>query len=73
VTKPIEDYLGDGVYATFDGYDLTLDLRGQDDTTRIVLEPQVLEALLRFHSRAARIILQAAVPPASSSASTPET
>lgn len=40
-----ERYLGDGVYASFDGYHIILDLRAQDDTTRIALEPQVLESL----------------------------
>jgi hypothetical protein len=49
--KKIEDYLGDGVYATFDGYHLWLDLRGQDSTTRIALEPAVLDALDRFRKR----------------------
>ena len=48
MSKKVETYLGDGVYATFDGQCITLDLRGQDDTTRIVLEPEVLEALIRF-------------------------
>lgn len=38
-------YLGDGVYASFDGYHILLDLRGQDDTTKIALEPAVIEAL----------------------------
>jgi len=45
----IEDrYLGDGVYASFDGWHLVLDLRGQDNTTRIALEPAVLEALNQY-------------------------
>lgn len=47
----IEDYLGDGVYATWDGESVTLDLRGQDDTTRICIEPAVLRALNRFYER----------------------
>ena len=47
--KIIEDrYIGDGVYASFDGYHIVLDLRGQDSTTRIGLEPQVMEQLKRF-------------------------
>ncbi len=41
-------YLGDGVYASFDGYQVWLDLRGQDSTTRIALEPIVLAALKQF-------------------------
>ena len=36
-------YLGDGVYASFDGYHIILDLRGQDSTTRIALEPEVID------------------------------
>ncbi|MCP4902636.1 MAG: hypothetical protein GY906_37200 [bacterium] len=46
--KKVETYLGDGVYATFDGYNIWLDLRGQDDFTRIALEPAVLDALNQF-------------------------
>lgn len=49
------DHLGDGVYATFDGYHIILDLRGQDSYTRIALEPQVLEALDRYRERCRRI------------------
>ncbi len=41
-------YLGDGVYASFDGYQIWLDLRGQDTTTRIALEPAVFAALEQF-------------------------
>jgi len=48
----MEDYLGDGVYATHDGYSITLDLRFQDNTTFIVLEPSVLAALIRFNDQA---------------------
>ncbi len=45
----IEDrYLGDGVYASYDGYHIWLDLRGQNSTTRIALEPAVLNALVLF-------------------------
>ncbi len=43
-----DTYLGDGVYASFDGYGYRLDLRGQDTTTKIYLEPSVLAALVRF-------------------------
>jgi len=46
-----ETYLGDGVYATYDGYHIVLDLRGQDSTTRIALEPSVLEALFMFRRK----------------------
>jgi len=47
-----DDYLGDGVYASYDGYSIILDLRGQDSFTRIVLEPKVLQALNRYAERA---------------------
>lgn len=43
-----DSYLGDGVYASFDGYHVWLDLRGQDSVTRIALEPPVLTALDRY-------------------------
>ncbi len=47
--KIIKDrYLGDGVYASFDGFSIWLDLRGQDSTTKICLEPSVLAALNEF-------------------------
>lgn len=49
----IEEYLGDGVYITFDGHSFVLDLRGQDDFTKIVLEPAVMAALDRFRKRIA--------------------
>ena len=45
--KP-ETYLGDGVYASFDGYHIVLDLRDQDSHTRIALEPNVMESLKKF-------------------------
>lgn len=47
--NPIADrYLGDGVYASFDGCLIWLDLRGQDNTTRIGLEPETFRALAGF-------------------------
>lgn len=45
----IEDrYLGDGVYASYDGNHIILELRGQDTTTRIALEQNILANLNRF-------------------------
>ncbi len=38
-------YIGDGVYASFDGCGVILDLRGQDNTTKIYLEYEVLKEL----------------------------
>lgn len=47
-----DDYLGDGVYASFDGYHIILDLRAQG-SDRIALEPPVMDALIRFRQRCA--------------------
>lgn len=44
------EYLGDGVYASFDGYNIILDLRGQDNSV-IYLEPVVMESLKSFEKR----------------------
>ncbi len=48
MTDHEERYLGDGVYASCDGYHIILDLRAQDSTTRIALEPPVFDALLKY-------------------------
>lgn len=49
--EKIEEYLGDGVYVVFDGCSFTLDLRGQDNVTKIVLEPSVMDSLDLFRKR----------------------
>lgn len=41
-------YLGDGVYASFDGYQIWLDTRAQIPVQRIALDPHVYTALLSF-------------------------
>ena len=42
-------YLGDGVYAIYDGYGIWLHANDhKNPTDRIYLEPQVMEALDRF-------------------------
>jgi len=42
-------YLGDGVYADFDGYALVLTTEdGVRETNRIVLEPHVYQSLVEF-------------------------
>ena len=47
--KEIGDiYLGDGVYGSFDGYHIWLDLRAQDPAIRIALEPTVLANLNQY-------------------------
>lgn len=46
------DYVGDGVYVEFDGLGLVLTTEnGIEVTNRIVLEPEVFGALLRFVAR----------------------
>ena len=50
-TKPEAEYLGDGVYASCDGFAIWLDLRGQDNYTRIALEPGVLNNLIEYAKR----------------------
>ena len=46
-----DQYLGDGVYASFDGFHIILDLRAQDTTTRIALEPSVFALLVAYRER----------------------
>lgn len=47
--KPIPDtYLGDGVYASFDGYQIWLDTRMQSPIHKIALEPSTMDALDTF-------------------------
>lgn len=46
-----ERYLGDGVYATFDGWQVWIYAsNGVRETERIALEPAVLAALLKYHN-----------------------
>jgi len=45
--KVTEAYLGDGVYAVFDGRGISLDLRAQGPD-KICLEPETLMALIKF-------------------------
>lgn len=50
----MRDYLGDGVYAAHDGFDIWLTAEnGSRATDAIYLEPEVLKALVRF-AKAAR-------------------
>ena len=47
----MERYIGDGVYASFDGFGIMLDLRAQAPTlpiTKILLEPNVLQGINDF-------------------------
>jgi hypothetical protein len=45
-------YLGDGVYAAFDGYQIILAANGYDNPTdTIALQDDVMQALKRFEQR----------------------
>lgn len=48
-----DEYLGDGVYASFDGWHIWLDLRQQETspgTSRIALDPSVLRKLDEYRA-----------------------
>jgi hypothetical protein len=46
------NYLGDGVYADFDGYQIELKANSHDNPTDVIyLEPSVFESLLRYARR----------------------
>jgi hypothetical protein len=49
VDRP-EEYLGDAVYASFDGYHIWL-RTGDGNDNRVALEPPVLEAFVRYASK----------------------
>ena len=54
-----KDYLGDGVYAEFDGYGVKLTTEnGFGPSNTIVLEPEVLNALNRYLGRIRQIMEQ---------------
>jgi hypothetical protein len=46
-----EVYLGDGVYATFDGYQIWLDTRAEFPVQRIALCPGTFSELLAYRER----------------------
>jgi hypothetical protein len=51
MTVPYKAYVGDGVYAQYDGWDLTLTTEnGHAVTNQILLEPEVWKNLQRFIS-----------------------
>ena len=44
-------YLGDGLYAIFDGYGIWLHAnRHENPTDKVYLEPSVMQALIRFEN-----------------------
>lgn len=44
-------YLGDGVYATFDGYQIWLGINDHDSPPVVAIEPAVYEALQQYAKR----------------------
>ncbi len=53
-----DEYLGDGVYASCDGFHIVLDLRAQGPD-RIALDPEVLEALDLYREKIKNMALAA--------------
>jgi hypothetical protein len=49
----MRDYIGDGVYAEWDGFGIWLYANSPGSDNRIYLEPEVLEALNKFAKRCA--------------------
>lgn len=45
-----DSYLGDGVYASFDGFQIWLAVN-RPDNKQVALEPQVLQALIAYAAR----------------------
>jgi len=53
--EQLKDYLGDGVYAIFDGYGIWLHANDHEcPTDKVYLEPSVLEVLNRFSAKCYR-------------------
>ena len=47
---PEETYLGDGLYASYDGYMIILRAPREHSDHHVGLEPEVYDALIRFHT-----------------------
>ena len=59
MTDPMNAYLGDGVYASFDGFGIVLDLRAQPPTlpiTKITLEPTVFSNLVDYEKQVRKAV-----------------
>ena len=48
MNEPKQEYLGDGVYAKYDGYHIWLSVDRMGRTEQVALEPPVFAALLRY-------------------------
>jgi hypothetical protein len=62
--ESITDYLGDAVYARYDGVCIGLSLNHHRNEPLIWLEPEVMAALNRFAERAAQVRLDQHARPA---------
>jgi hypothetical protein len=49
--EPIKTYLGDGIHAKFDGWDIELRVQHEFAEHYIVLEPESMVALYQFAKR----------------------
>lgn len=52
-------YLGDGVYATFDGYHIELRVGAHHNPPVAFLEPSVMDKLIEYHKRIEELRRQA--------------
>jgi hypothetical protein len=50
-TEPDETYLGDGLYASFDGYQFRLRAPREDGDHFVFLDPSVIDAFARYVER----------------------
>lgn len=57
-----KEYLGDGVYAVYDGHNVRLGVRGRDIETLIYLDPVVLDRLNQFVGKQEAKLAEAAAP-----------
>lgn len=51
MSEPIKDYLGDGLYVEWDGFQYTLSTERQEGVHYVALDPHVLQAFQRFVAR----------------------
>ena len=53
--KIAETYLGDGLYASFDGYAITLRAPRENGDHVVVLEPDVYKAMIDFYAEKTKV------------------
>lgn len=51
-----KEYLGDGVYAEFDGYFIKLRVNHHENPVAVAIEPEVLESLNNFYKRQLELV-----------------